>query len=340
MANELAVRASDVPVDDIYRVGKMLALSGYFDAKGNSDMAIAQVCTKILAGREMGYGPFASVQGIHIIQGKPSVSANLMAAAVKASGRYDYRVRSMGDDAVSIEFFEVTNGKRESLGVSSYTLKEAGAAGLTSNPTWKKFPRNMLFARALSNGVRWFCPDVFNGSAVYVPEELGASVDGDGNVIDVDYRQVDKATGEVLSTTTHEAPEPKANGKRQPTEAELLMRSVDAVEGKHHGYNGDMVGSGNDAPAPKHGNGNGKPDASMFKRYNEAKEAARKSGKFNAPKHLENAWSKMFKDMNASDTTNGDAFLAAWAEYVVNHEASDDDSVPAEVTQDVPEMAF
>lgn len=212
MANELAVRASDVPVDDIYRVGKMLALSGYFDAKGNSDMAIAQVCTKILAGREMGYGPFASVQGIHIIQGKPSVSANLMAAAVKASGRYDYRVRNMGDDAVSIEFFEVTNGKRESLGVSSYTLKEAGAAGLTSNPTWKKFPRNMLFARALSNGVRWFCPDVFNGSAVYVPEELGAEVDGDGNVIDVDHRSVDKATGEVLSTTPP-APEPKANGK-------------------------------------------------------------------------------------------------------------------------------
>ena len=338
MANELAVRASDVPVDDIYRVGKMLALSGYFDAKGSSDMAIAQVCTKILAGREMGYGPFASVQGIHIIQGKPSVSANLMAAAVKGSGRYDYRVRSMGDDAVSIEFFEVANGKRESLGVSSYTLKEAGAAGLTSNPTWKKFPRNMLFARAMSNGVKWFCPDVFNGNTVYVPEELGAEVDGDGNVIDVDYRQVDKATGEVLSTTTPAAPEPKANGKRQPTEAELLMRSVDAVEGKHHGYNGDMVGSGNESPAsaPK---GNGTPAAAMFKRYNEAKEAARKSGKFNAPKHLDNAWSKMFKEMNASDTANGDAFLAAWAEYVQNHEAADDD-VPAEVTQGVPEVAF
>jgi hypothetical protein len=43
----------------------------------------------------------------------------------------------------------------------------------------------MLFARAMSNGVKWFCPDVFNGNAVYVPEELGANVDADGNVIDV-----------------------------------------------------------------------------------------------------------------------------------------------------------
>ena len=47
-----------------------------------------------------------------------------------------------------------------------------------------KFPRNMLFARAISNGARWYCPDLFNGNAVYVPEELGAVVDGDGNVID------------------------------------------------------------------------------------------------------------------------------------------------------------
>ena len=83
MANEM-VLASSVNVDELYRIGKMLALSGYFDAKGNNDTAIAQICTKVLAGAEMGYGPFASVQGIHIIQGRPSIAANLMAAAVKA----------------------------------------------------------------------------------------------------------------------------------------------------------------------------------------------------------------------------------------------------------------
>lgn len=250
MANNAIVLApaADVNVDDMYRVGKMLALSGYFDARGNGEQAIAQVCTKILAGREMGYGPFASVQGIHIIQGKPSVSANLMAAAVKASGRYDYRVRSMGDDAVAVEFFEVENGKRESLGVSTFTMKEATAAGLTSNPTWKKFPRNMMFARALSNGVRWYCPDVFNGNAVYVPEELGASVDGDGNVIDVDYRQVDKATGEVLSTTTPEAtsqpapqPAPQPEQKATPAPAPKASAKPEKESTPHTRFFGQGV---------------------------------------------------------------------------------------------------
>lgn len=42
-----------------------------------------------------------------------------------------------------------------------------------------------MFARAMSNGVRWFCPDVFFGAAVYTPDELGAAVDAEGNVIDL-----------------------------------------------------------------------------------------------------------------------------------------------------------
>lgn len=178
--NALAVKPNTI--DEINQIGRMLALSGYFDAKGNSDTAIAQVCTKILAGAEMGYGPFASVQGIHIIQGRPAVSANLMAAAVKSHPLYDYRVKRMDDKECSIEFFQRNGDKWESLGVSTFTADDARKAG-TKN--MDKFARNMLFARAMSNGVRWFVPDCFSGSAVYTPEELGAPVDGDGNVIDL-----------------------------------------------------------------------------------------------------------------------------------------------------------
>lgn len=188
----LAVKPNTI--DEIHQIGRMLAMSGYFDAKGNSDTAIAQVCTKILAGAEMGYGPFASVQGIHIIQGRPAVSANLMAAAVKSHPLYDYRVKRMDDKECSIEFFQRNGDKWESLGVSTFTADDARKAG-TKN--MDKFARNMLFARAMSNGVRWYVPDCFSGSAVYTPEELGASVDGNGDYIEVDYRTVDQATGEI-----------------------------------------------------------------------------------------------------------------------------------------------
>jgi len=185
MANEIVRAAKDI--SEIQQVARLLAMSGYFDAKGNGEQAIAQIATKILAGREMGYGEFTSVQGIHVIQGRPAMSANLMAAAVKASPRYDYRVRQMDDNAVKVEFFERVGGKLESLGVSTFTADDAKKAG-TQNMA--KFGRNMMFARAMSNGVRWYCPDVFFGNAVYTPEELGAPVDGDGNVIEVEYRTI------------------------------------------------------------------------------------------------------------------------------------------------------
>jgi hypothetical protein len=41
----------------------------------------------------------------------------------------------------------------------------------------------MNFARALSQGVRWYCPDVTAGSPAYVPEELGAEVEESGEPI-------------------------------------------------------------------------------------------------------------------------------------------------------------
>ncbi len=174
--------AAQMDVTQLEGLGKMLALSGYFERSGNMDQQVAQMCTKILAGREMGMGPFASVQGIYLIKGKLSFAANLISSAIKASGRYDYKVKRLDASGCEIEFYEKRDGKWELSGVSTFDVKDAGKAG-TQN--MDKFPRNMMFARCMSNGQKWYAPDVFNGNTVYVPEELGANVDEDGNVIEV-----------------------------------------------------------------------------------------------------------------------------------------------------------
>ena len=175
--NELAVRHNTQIVttyDEVERAAKAMAASGFFtDTK-----SISQAIVKIMAGQELGFGPFAIMNGVYIIQGRPSFGANMMAAAVKASGRYNYRVIEMSDTKCEIAFFE--NGQE--CGRSSFSMEDAKKAG-TKN--LDKFPRNMLFARAMSNGVRWYCPDVTNGSAVYTPEELGAEVDAEGNVVEL-----------------------------------------------------------------------------------------------------------------------------------------------------------
>ncbi len=135
----------------------------------------AQAITKILAGSEYGMQPFEALQNIHIIQGKATLSANAMAMAIKASAKYDYRVLRMDDEAAEVEFYE----SGVSLGISAFTLEDARKAG-TQNI--QKYARNMMFARAISNGVRWYAPDVFK-TAVYTPEEMGAVVDAEGSVV-------------------------------------------------------------------------------------------------------------------------------------------------------------
>lgn len=239
-------------MDDLARLGNMLAQSGFFsDAK-----EAAQAGVKVLAGLEMGIGAFSAMTGIHLIQGRPSVGANLMAARVKASGKYDYRVREMSDSVCAIEFFE----HGESIGTSTFTIEDAKKAG-TKN--LDKFPRNMLYARAMSNGVRWFCPDVFT-TPTYTPEELGASVDGDGNVIDVEARpapavEARSAPQELAAAKVEDvddgqfAPEPPeglfgdekaaGKGKRARTltgpEAQRLHAKLGAVglpQDEHHAF--------------------------------------------------------------------------------------------------------
>ena len=175
MSNELA-KANGMQitnVNDLARVSEMFAASGYFSDARDA----AQAGVKILAGQGWGIAPFDAMTGVHIIQGRAAIGAHLIAAKIKASGKYDYRVRQMTDEICEIEFFQA----QSSIGVSTFTLADAKKAG-TKN--LDKFARNMLFARAMSNGYRWYCPDVFTGP-VYTPEELGASVDGEGNVVSV-----------------------------------------------------------------------------------------------------------------------------------------------------------
>jgi len=107
----------------------------------------------------------------------------------------------MTDKNCAIEFMEYMGGKWNTSGVSSFTIEDAKKAG-TKN--LDKFPRNMLFARAMSNGVRWYCPDVMSGSVAYTPEELGADVDEDGNVVNaqvVEVVQVADPEPELVTAT-------------------------------------------------------------------------------------------------------------------------------------------
>ena len=147
-------------IQDNLSVAKTFYESGMFpDIKSSS-----QAMVKIMAGQEFGIPPFAAMSGIHIIAGKPTIGAGLMAQRIKSSGKYDYNVIELSETICNIEF----NQGKAILGNSIFTIEDAKKAG-TKN--LDKFPKNMLFARAISNGVRWFTPDIYS-TVVYVPEEM------------------------------------------------------------------------------------------------------------------------------------------------------------------------
>ena len=200
--------------------------SGFFtDVKSQ-----AQALVKVMAGAELGLAPFTAMSGIHIVQGKPVLGANLIATLVKSSQRYDYRVKQADNSACVLTWYE--GGK--AVGESSFTMAEANAAGLTNKPTWKAYASDMLFARALTRGARRYAPSIFGGSPIYTPEEMGVDTDEDGHVINV------TPTPNVAAPVIVQQAQPQAKPQAKPVEVvtidatladdELVIREADGLE--------------------------------------------------------------------------------------------------------------
>lgn len=158
-----------VSLSDIAGIARTLAKSGYFQDAGDASKAFA----KILAGQELGIGPFRSLKEVRIIQGAPTLSAGATAALIKASTKYDYREVERTDDRCILDFFEAG----EKRGQVTWTMQDADRAGLIKPGSgWSKYPRRMLFARAITEGATTYCADIFGG-AIYTPDELGEPVE-------------------------------------------------------------------------------------------------------------------------------------------------------------------
>ena len=157
-------------VDDLARLARVFAASGLFGRAGNQETQVAECAIRLMAGMEAGFSPFASATGVHIINGRPAFSANLLAQAVRRHPDYDYRVLEKTAQLCRIRFLS----RGEVLGEELFTIEMAERAGLLKNPTWRSYPEAMLFSRALTAGMRTHCPDALGGHPAYTPEELGS----------------------------------------------------------------------------------------------------------------------------------------------------------------------
>lgn len=164
-------------------MGEVFVESGMFpDLKSQ-----AQAVVKIMAGKELGLTAFQSISGMYFVGGKMALQANVISGLIKKSGKYDYEVISLTDELCSIDFFDISSkDAKKKLGNSTFGKTEAVKAGLINRDNYKNHPRNMYFARAVSNGGRWFTPDAIMG--YYSVEEMQDTVDESpklNNVIEI-----------------------------------------------------------------------------------------------------------------------------------------------------------
>jgi hypothetical protein len=173
-------------LEEIQETGKMMVASGYFP----NVKSISQAGVKIMMGAELGFNATVSMKSIHIIDSKPTIGGDLLASKIKSSGKYRYTIKEHTTEICSIDFYERIDSKWEFIGNSTFDKDDAQRADLLRKTNWIKWPRNMYFNRAIANGQRWFCPDVFyNAGTVYTPDELGADVDSDGHIIEGSYHE-------------------------------------------------------------------------------------------------------------------------------------------------------
>lgn len=138
----------------------------------------ANILLAIQTGAPLGFTAMQSIHGIHVIKGKPTMSADMTAAAVRRAG---HKLRITGDDTHAVAVL-IRSDDPEFEYRCEWTLDRAKKAGLLGNDTWAKYPAAMLRARAITEVARAGASEALYG-VVYTPEELGAEVDEDGAVI-------------------------------------------------------------------------------------------------------------------------------------------------------------
>jgi len=149
-----------ITVDQIQTMANAVVKSQLFGMK-----TVEQATALMLIAQAEGYHPALAARDYHIIQGRPTLKAEtMMARFQQQGGKVDWK--TLTDEEVTATFSHPSGGSA----TITWTFEQARKAGLTGKDNWKNYPRAMLRARVVSEGIRTVFPGVVLG--VYTPEEV------------------------------------------------------------------------------------------------------------------------------------------------------------------------
>lgn len=230
MKNELALLPKTEDFSMYMQIADMGIKSGLLPAAIKTKEAAMIIALK---GRELGLPPMVAFSHINVIQGKPTMSAEIMLA-------YIYR------DYPTAEIVIVEKGpskcvikaKRPSekeFSTFTWDMERAKKMGLAVKDNWQKQPETMLFWRSITEMKRAKFPEVLMGID-YAPEELGAEVDSTGSLKDVGPALPQAPTTATIATKSivNHAPQTPEEAEKRNKEIEAKKADEDAKKAKEN----------------------------------------------------------------------------------------------------------
>lgn len=202
-----------IPFDEIQSMAAVVAKAGCFGFK-----SFEQAAALMLVAQADGLHPAKAATHYHIIQGRPSLTADAMLARFQqAGGKVCWE--TYRDDLVCGTFTHPLGGS-VSITWNIARAKKAGVGNL------EKYPAAMLRARCISEGVRTVYPGVIVG--LYTPEEVSTFDSAPAKITYVAEAQ----TTDVQATVVDQNQVPESIGNAT-TLQELVKSFQQAVLGVH-----------------------------------------------------------------------------------------------------------
>ena len=149
-----------VPLSDIQQMAEVASTSRMFGFKNQQEaMAIMLLC------QAENLHPAVAMRDYHVIQGRPALKADAMLARFQQAGG-SVKWKDYTDEKVTGIFSHSQGGELE----VTWTLSQAKSIGIANKDNWRNYPRAMLRARVISEGIRAVYPGCVVG--VYTPEEV------------------------------------------------------------------------------------------------------------------------------------------------------------------------
>jgi hypothetical protein len=202
-------------VSDLKVMAEAIAKSGLFGIK-TPEQGIALM----LIAQAEGLHPAVAARDYDIIQGKPALKARAMQSRFQTSGgKVEWIERS--DEAAEALFSHPQSPKPISI---RWDMARAQKAGLGSKDNWRKFSRQMLSARVISEGVTACYPAATSG--LYVPEEVSDFDDVKPRKAQAQEAKAEPARHVEAEVVKPEpiapAPAPKEEPKAAPADLKLV----------------------------------------------------------------------------------------------------------------------